>query len=423
MKHYHERTNHTYDSVRIPRFLDWDTQPSTFKTYPSFYNRIPFTSLPLAGFWPLCGGITEVRQKGDHRYSLRVNPSAGALFPTELYIQIRDQEGLMDGIYHYEAPTESLTLLHPVDRDGVEPYLGLKRVSGFIFLVSSPWFRSVWKYGERGFRYCNLDVGHQLGALEAACMVQELPFRIIPGFQKGDLSIRFGFEDKEFFLAAAMSGEEGEDEIRGLKLQFPFVLPTDYHEENSMIVEAFHQTLPDITENDTVLQIRETSYPYKELEGLPEAILRRRSVRAFHKMEMESSIVSEIMESMGTPVSGFEDTGIQVYSVVSYRVPGMEPGIYKNGQLIQSGDFMEKAGYLCLEQKLGSDSGVTLFFTGKSEDYQSLMQLAGLLGHRVYLESTRHNCGVSGIGAYYDHEVQEFLGTDEWILYSVAIGI
>ena len=116
------------------------------------------------------------------------------------------------------------------------------------------------------------------------------------------------------------------------------------------------------------------------------------------------------------------DPSIDTYAIVNPRVEGLAPGLYKNGIRLKEGDFSAKAGYLCLEQSLGSESGATIFLTGRSEDYQALMLKAGLMGHRLYVEGTRWNLGVSGIGAYYDRDVQEFLGTDDWILYGLAVG-
>ncbi|HHD72567.1 MAG TPA: SagB/ThcOx family dehydrogenase, partial [Epsilonproteobacteria bacterium] len=46
----------------------------------------------------------------------------------------------------------------------------------------------------------------------------------------------------------------------------------------------------------------------------------------------------------------------------------------------------------------------------------------GIFVQRVYLEAAQKGLGVTGIGAYYDLKLQQFLGTDEAILYVAAIG-
>lgn len=100
----------------------------------------------------------------------------------------------------------------------------------------------------------------------------------------------------------------------------------------------------------------------------------------------------------------------------------MKLGLLKNGEYIKEGDYMLKAGYLCLEQALGKDSAVTFFLTSNSKNYQSVYQKAGLLGHRIYLASNYLGIGCSGIGAYYDDEVCEFVGENTQVLYAIAIG-
>ena len=124
---------------------------------------------------------------------------------------------------------------------------------------------------------------------------------------------------------------------------------------------------------------------------------------------------------MNQPVANRSARTVNLYYVV-HRVEGMEPGLYRNGELIREGRFHREARYLCLEQDLGGMSGATFFLAGKSEDYPSLMIQAGLLGHRLYLAAEIQGIGASGIGAYYDREVQEFLGTEDWILYALACG-
>ena len=60
--------------------------------------------------------------------------------------------------------------------------------------------------------------------------------------------------------------------------------------------------------------------------------------------------------------------------------------------------------------------------TTKSENYQEAYQKAGIIGHRLYLASNYLDIGCSGIGAYYDDEVCEFIEENSMILYALAIG-
>ncbi len=80
-------------------------------------------------------------------------------------------------------------------------------------------------------------------------------------------------------------------------------------------------------------------------------------------------------------------------------------------------------GYLYVNQALARDSAVTLFFVSEYSNYQTAVQIAGFLGHRVYLFSNYTSIHCSGIGAYYDDETKEFLETDKDVLYAMVFGI
>lgn len=102
----------------------------------------------------------------------------------------------------------------------------------------------------------------------------------------------------------------------------------------------------------------------------------------------------------------------------------MPLGVFNNTKYLKVGDFKQIAGYLCLEQNLGRDSAVTFFLVSKAKNYQALYQKAGHIGHRLYIISNYLQIGCSGIGAYYDDEVLEFLELDNTykVLYALAIG-
>ncbi|MCU0536403.1 MAG: hypothetical protein MUD14_21150 [Hydrococcus sp. Prado102] len=143
-KEYHDRTKHSYLSVQIdPNYVDPSTQPSPLKSYPKFYRRFPLEpDNSIHSFIRLTHAITFNKIYKNDVYQLRVNPSAGALYPTEIYIQVRGIKGLIDGIYHLEVATNSLVLIYELIDDGIDSYLFRDRlVKGFIFLVSCASFR------------------------------------------------------------------------------------------------------------------------------------------------------------------------------------------------------------------------------------------------------------------------------------------
>ncbi|MBE9046060.1 SagB/ThcOx family dehydrogenase, partial [Pleurocapsales cyanobacterium LEGE 10410] len=186
-KKFHDATKHSPLSVMLdPNYVDASTQPAAFKTYPHFYRRFPLDENdPLHNFIRLTSAITFEKKYKYDSYQLRVNPSAGALYPTEIYVQIRGIPGLIEGIYHLEVATNSLTLIYELIDDGLESYiLPNYLVKGFIFLVSCAYYRSSWKYKNRSLRYCFLDSGHHLGAIEAAANLYRRDVRVLFNFDK-----------------------------------------------------------------------------------------------------------------------------------------------------------------------------------------------------------------------------------------------
>ncbi|MDH4945291.1 SagB family peptide dehydrogenase [Sulfurimonas sp. C5] len=414
---FHQQTKHSYMSVRKnAHFLDWQSQPTNHKLYPHFNQRFKIEEYEELTDLNLIGGITFEKSYPDGVYHLRSVPSAGGLFPFEVYIQVRGIKGLLDGIYHYEPHRASLTLLQEIGRDGVEHYFkdSLKQ-KGLVFLISSVYFRSSWKYNDRAIRYILLDVGHQLGAIYTALSLMGRENEFVFDFDKLSLNEVFGFRDDEMFMCSVRSSEASETSIDKLRQGLPFVSGCDYLETNRFIEDAYKQSAvyeepnfnpPNFFENIPKEQLRQ-------------AIVNRRSIRAFRAQPMSDE---EFWFIMGGLFQFAKEHAIDIYYTANL-VTNMSQGLYKNGELLEEGDFRSKSRYLALEQNLGGQSGVTFFFTSnEAKKYQKVNILSGFLAHIIYIRSELMGIGCSGIGAYYDDECKEFLQTKNNILYLLAIG-
>jgi SagB-type dehydrogenase family enzyme len=95
---------------------------------------------------------------------LRPIPSAGALFPLEIYLYAARVEGLAPGLYHYSPTRNCVHVL-----EGAPPLEGIaaatlypEYVSGaaLVLFVTAVFERSTWKYGDRGYRYALVEAGH-----------------------------------------------------------------------------------------------------------------------------------------------------------------------------------------------------------------------------------------------------------------------
>ncbi|OYD94903.1 nitroreductase [Nostoc sp. 'Peltigera membranacea cyanobiont' 210A] len=420
-KAYHDATKHSYLSVQLdPNYVDASTQPSAFKVYPKFYRRVKLNlNNPVHAFISLTSAITLEKVYKDGPYKLRVNPSAGALYPTEVYVQIRGIEGIVNGIYHLEVENNCLTLIYELIDDGLESYIiPGKCINGFIFLISCVYYRSSWKYQNRSMRYCFLDSGHHLGAVAASAYLYNRDIQLIFDFDKLTLNSDLGFENKEFITACAVSGEIQDKKIRHLRLKVPFVSGTDYFESNQFIEDAYQAT--------TLEKSRQQKLEYPQFDfdrdKFYQTVWDRRSIRRFRKEAISQEdylyVVQQLQQSI--PTENYEE--IEIYSVV-HRVEGMTPGLYRGTHLVKTGNFSEKTGYLCINQAIARDGAVTLFFVSDYLNYQTAMQIAGFLGQRLYLTSNYLGIQCSGIGAYYDDETQELLETNKDVLYGMVIGI
>jgi SagB-type dehydrogenase family enzyme len=118
--------------------------------------------------------LSAWKQYGSDRWAMRVNPSSGNLHPTEAWLVCQGVTKIGNGVHHY-APRE-----HALEQRATfaaQTVVGKTTARVFVALTSIQW-REAWKYGERAFRYCQLDVGHAIGALRYAAAV--LGWQVVP---------------------------------------------------------------------------------------------------------------------------------------------------------------------------------------------------------------------------------------------------
>lgn len=187
---FHQHSRH--ERARAPEMTaDWDARPVHFRTYPGS-QRTPLPGrdldlgatlgdviarrrsirdyelgpLPLVTLGRLLHGTYGVKgkQAGDGPFLSRPTPSAGGLYPIEMYVAVQSVEGLDDGIYHYDPQAHELELRRPglaqpaIARISLDQTMVLA-ASVVVILTAIP-ERTMWKYGQRGFRYVWLDAGH-----------------------------------------------------------------------------------------------------------------------------------------------------------------------------------------------------------------------------------------------------------------------
>lgn len=110
-------------------------------------------------------GVTGlIEETGSYRFYARPVPSAGALYPLEIYAATQAVETLPDGVYHYAGLDHCL---ESVKQGAVLKGLGdlllgqffLDNANAALFFTAV-FDRTLNKYGPRGYRYILMEAGH-----------------------------------------------------------------------------------------------------------------------------------------------------------------------------------------------------------------------------------------------------------------------
>lgn len=95
---------------------------------------------------------------------MRTAPSAGGLYPLEVYVAVGNVEGLNPGIYKYVPSAHSIQRVLDGDVRGelAQASLGQRWVekAAADIVIAAAYERTTAKYGERGVRYVHMEAGH-----------------------------------------------------------------------------------------------------------------------------------------------------------------------------------------------------------------------------------------------------------------------
>ncbi|MBI2924392.1 MAG: SagB/ThcOx family dehydrogenase [Verrucomicrobia bacterium] len=192
---YHEATKHHFHRyARALGYLDWATQPNPFRRYSGVplirLKKIPPAPEPLydCGFLPgyVAPAPLDFESISQLFYdslalsawksiqtaiwSLRVNPSSGNLHPTEGYLICGPLRGIGDApmVCHYTPEEHALEVRAEFPLSTWRDLTRDLPPGAILVGLTSIHWREAWKYGERGYRYCQHDAGHAIAALSIA---------------------------------------------------------------------------------------------------------------------------------------------------------------------------------------------------------------------------------------------------------------
>ena len=380
-------------------FLDWDSQPTSFKHYPHFCYRVKLSDHPALLWLRETRCITDEHTIAHKPYRRLNVPSAGNLHPIEIYVQIRNLTGLLSGLYHYDVLNEELVMIREIAGEGIEPYLGLdKRFNGVLVMLSLVPFRSSWKYGLRAWRYLYLDLGHQINALCAS--IQHFGLNCTKMSVNQNLNTMMGMGEDEVIGAIYGVGEVSERAVKPITEPLMYVQPTDYSERLKVLSQKLKETP---LYNDILHTLH-----YEDFILLNTF---RRSAREFNPFTMRDEIIQKLMS---TPIP----SSLEIITFI-FQAHSMQSGLYRNGKCAVSGNFNSEIVHLLLDQRFISGSNMVILIHAEHFCAQTHIE-AGIYAQELYRMCEHHNVTCSGIGAFYDEEATCY--SDKPLLYAVAIG-
>jgi SagB-type dehydrogenase family enzyme len=494
-QHYHERTKYDPQTIHAKsQALNWEEQPIPFKTYRfgTSFDLKPYLSEDATQddqtiWWQrlskllVCSyGLTGAIPTNGEPHYLRSSPSAGGLYPAEIYLISRGTPYLPAGLYNYQSKTH--TLIHFWQSD---VWMALQSAcfwnpvledTQLAIVVSAVFFRSVWRYQDRAYRRIFLDSGHLLGNIELACAMTDFRPHLIGGFADEAIDQLLYFDVEQEGAIAVLPIAD----LRELRENLPLArtaLPTTPQLEypripDGSLLSYFHHATqipnnPNAKVNWKVpepkVQQDKYNFPFclkvsmacppidwsPNLSGLEQTMIHRRSTRAFSGEKLSLDELRAVLDFTYQPQHYIEQNFdrapdyfdlslVETFIAVS-GIQDLEDGCYyyapaaQELRQIRFKNFRRELHFLCLGQDLGRDASAIVFHTADLRTaieqygdrvYRYLHMDAGHLGQRINLAAIHLGLGASGIGGFFDDQVNEVLGIpeDEAVLYITALG-
>jgi SagB-type dehydrogenase family enzyme len=480
----HERTKHTWQRIRAESHgLDWGNHPLPFKIYPDLEplplpRELPDSSAPatealsggalasasaldLAGLARLLffsAGVTRIL----HRVPFRAAPSAGALYPTELYAVCGPLADLPAGVYHFEPAEFALRRLRGGDfRARLAGSVAEPAIAGLplcLVLTGIPW-RTTWKYGQRGYRHLFWDAGAIVANLLALAAAAGWGARVLLGFVDEEVSGLLGIgEPEEYPLALvtlqapAVAEATGSSPLEPISPRtwplsrsprsYPLVTAAQRAGElpSAEAVSAWRNQASMLPAQPAIpsLSASEAGQARAATDTIEAVILRRGSTRRFTRHPMPRGALRWAMATATRPIPvDFVPPQVTLleHFVAVHAVEGLPPGAYRWSEgdfhLLRAGGERHRTRSLCLGQDLGGDSAATVFHCAQlepilktlgSRGYRAAQLEAGIAAERLQLAAFALRLGATGL-TFLDDDVSALFGTRAEPMLTVAVGV
>ncbi|MFH1060976.1 MAG: SagB family peptide dehydrogenase [Pseudomonadota bacterium] len=441
--------------------LDWAQRPHPFKRYRNYAPQPlpaprppqaaifdiacawpppepagwpgPLDAAGLAGILTAAAGLTAMLPGDPDGGGLRAWASAGALFPNELYLTAAGVAGLAGGLYHFAPALPGLTHLWPGATAAAAARPLGRDPARLTFAVSGYYWRSLWKYRTRAYRYCLLDAGHLAANLELACAAAGFMPRPVMDFADRALNVFLGLAtDDEAALYALLAGPPWAETdpaapAPGLPPLDREALALSNRMGRDQEVLAAHAAGE--LEDPAAPRLWPAAAAAGEAIPLPApapggpdlaAVMRyRRSRRNFIPAGLDAATLARLLAA-ALPADG------PALALVMLGPGGELPAgsyLYLPGPraLVPLGraDRRANAAAACLGQMWAGQASLVLLMwndlaaldeRGGPRTYRHAMLHAGRVGQRLYLAATALGLGCCGVGAFFDRELAAAAG-------------
>jgi SagB-type dehydrogenase family enzyme len=481
---FHQRTRHSWQRLRAESYgLDWGNHPFPFKLYPDLEplplpRQLPNSSLPanqvlsgqvsaaasvldLAGLARLLffgAGVTRILRG----VLFRAAPSAGALYPTELYAVCGPLADLPAGVYHFEPAEFALRRLRDGDfRTHLAAAAAEPAIAGLplcLVLTGIPW-RTTWKYRERGWRHLFWDAGAIVANLLAAAAAAGWDARVLVGFVDQEVAGLVGLGQPEEYplglvtvaapaVAQATGGPPlepigprtrplsrsprryplGAAAQRAGELPSPVAVGAWRRKANRLPAQPATRSLP----------AGEAGQARAATDTIEAVILRRGSTRRFAQQSIPRGTLGWALAAATRAVPGDfvpPQATLLEHVLAVHAVQGLPPGAYRwskgEFRLLRGGAERGRTRSLCLGQDLGGDAAATVFHCAQLEPilqalgargYRAAQLEGGVAAERLQLAAFALGVGATGL-TFLDDEVSAFFDTRAAPMLTVAVGV
>ncbi|MDZ7666317.1 MAG: SagB family peptide dehydrogenase [Desulfotignum sp.] len=492
---YHDLTSHVRHRIS-PHSLDFSRYPAPFKTY-EYQRRIllnpgngttrkdqgkntalsdlkatvdsamgdqmngnePVGLETVSRILSLSYGVTLAdRSRG---IMFRSVPSAGGLYPCQLYLSVQKTDDIETGLYYCDTVQGFLGRINPRPLDLNLLFPG-RAATEACMVITGIFYHSAWKYRERAFRYLLLDAGHLAEAVVQSARATGVQARICYDFDDHGLVQSLNLDaGLEVPLACVFLGSGKFTAPLPDSIPFqPAVCPPNQGDPMVYdILSNAHQTGTPIAAKPLVKNIPpvfsgtpEQKHPVPAPGRFPavsfvRAVTGRRSRRNFVTREVPAPVWSALLNRVFDKMfidhdpdeTGSAAASFVMTAMISQNMQGLTPGLYaisRDGAgltSLKTGDLAEDLARVCLDQPWIGRAAVNFLMAADlaaveaamgARGYRYVMMHAGRIGHRVYMAAQKLGMGCCGIGAMYDGEAVDLLGltSGSRLLYALSAG-